>query len=86
MSDLEDIEFNWRDPAVDMDSVCRPGIDTQFSPFMFDNFQLGSTTANSIIVDDEETKENSAPTTLKSESAPPTEPPDYWEVVHLGID
>ena len=29
--DLEDIEFSWEDPAVDMDSVYRPGIDTPFS-------------------------------------------------------
>ena len=27
---LEDIEFSWEDPAVDMDSVYRPGIDTFF--------------------------------------------------------
>ena len=63
VSDLEDIEFSWEDPAVDRDSIYRPGIDTPFSPFLFDNFQMeGSTTANPIIADDEEDKENSAPT------------------------
>ena len=30
LSDLEDIEFSWKDPAVVMDSVYRPGIDTHF--------------------------------------------------------
>ena len=30
LSDLEDIEFSWEDPEVDMDSVYRPGIDTPF--------------------------------------------------------
>ena len=30
LSDLEDIEFSWKDPAVDVDSVYRPGIDTPF--------------------------------------------------------
>ena len=30
LSDLEDIQFSWEDPAVDMD-VYRPGIDTPFS-------------------------------------------------------
>ena len=30
LSDLEDIEFSWEDPAVDVDSVYRPGIDTLF--------------------------------------------------------
>ena len=30
LSDLEDIEFSWEDPAVDVDSVYRPGKDTPF--------------------------------------------------------
>ena len=64
LSDLEDIEFSWEDPAVDMDSVYRPGIDTPFSTSIFDDFQMeGSTATNPITVDDEEDKENSAPTT-----------------------
>ena len=67
LSDIEDIEFSWEDPAVDMDSVYRPGIDTPFSPSIFDDFQMEeerSTTANPIIVDDEEDKENSSPITI----------------------
>ena len=36
---LEDIEFSWEDSAVDMDSVYQPGIDTPFSPSIFDEFQ-----------------------------------------------
>ena len=77
LSDLEDVEFSWEDPAVDMDSVYRPGIDTPFSPSVFDDFQMeGSTAANPIIVDDEKDKENSAPTTTTTpESERPTEPP-----------
>ena len=54
LSDLEDIDFSWEDPAVDMDSVYRPGIDTPFSPSIVYDFQMGSTAANPIIVDDEE--------------------------------
>ena len=74
---LEDIDFSWEDPALDMDSVYRPGIDTPSSPSIFDDFQMeGSTGANPIIVDDEEDKENSAPTTTTTpESERPTEPP-----------
>ena len=53
LSDIEDIEFNWEDPAVNMDSVYQPGIDTPFYPSIFDYFQMGSTAANPIIVDDE---------------------------------
>ena len=56
LSDLEDIEFSWEDPAVDMDSVYRPGIDTHFSSSIIDVFQMSSTAANPIRVDDEEDK------------------------------
>ena len=53
LSDLEDIEFSWEDPAVDIDSFYRLGIDTPFSPSIFDDFQMkASTAANPIIVDD----------------------------------
>ena len=76
LSDLEDIEFSWEDPAVDMDSVYRPGTDTLFSPSIFDNFRMeGSTTANPIGFDDEEDKENAAATKTTPESERPTEPP-----------
>ena len=76
LSDLEDIKFSWKDPAVDMDSVYRPGIVTQFSPSIFDEFQMeGSTAANPILFDDEEDKENSAPTTTTPESERATERP-----------
>ena len=76
LSDSEDLEFSWEDPALDMDSVYRPGIDTPFSPSIQEDFQMeGSTAANPRIVDDEEDKENSAPTTTTPESERPTEPP-----------
>ena len=76
LSDLENIEFSWEDPAVDMDSVYQTGIDTQLSAYIFDSFQMeGLTAANPIILDDEEDKVNSAPTATKPESERPTEPP-----------
>ena len=77
VSDLEDIEFSWYDSAVDMHSVYRPWIDSPVSPSIFDDFQMGSTAANLISVDDEEDKDNSAPTTTKTtpESERPNEPP-----------
>ena len=37
VSDLEEIEFNWEKSQLDMDSVFRPGIDTPFSPTVFDD-------------------------------------------------
>ena len=76
LSDLEEIGISWEDPAVDMDSVYRPGIDTPFPPSVFDDSHMGgSTAAEPKIVDDEEDKENSAPTTSTPESERPTEPP-----------
>ena len=76
LSDLEDIEFSREDPAVKRDSAYRPGIDTLFSPSILDNFQMeGTTAANPITVDDEEDKENSAPTTKTPEFERPTETP-----------
>ena len=76
LSDLEDTEFSWEDPAVDVDSVDRPGIDTPFSPSIFDDFHMeGLTATNPIIVDDEEDKENSAPTTTTTTTTPESERP-----------
>ena len=83
--DIKAIEFSWEDPAVDMHSVYRPGIDTPFCPFVFDDFQMdGSANANPIIVDDEEDKENSAHTTTKPESERPTEPPRLLRCCPFG--
>ena len=86
LSELEDMEFSWEDPAVDMDSVYRPGIDTPFSPSILDYFQMeGSAAVNPILVDDEEDKENSAPrTTTTPESERPTEPPRLLRSLPFG--
>ena len=74
-SDLEDIEFNWENSQLDMDSVFRPGIDTPFSPTVFDDLLMGDgSVENPIVLDEEEDKENSAPTTTPV-SERSTEPP-----------
>ena len=73
VSDLEDIEFNWEKSQLDMDSVFRPGIDSPFSPTVFDDLLMGDgSVENPIELEEEEYKEN-APTT--PESARPNEPP-----------
>ena len=36
VSDLEDIEFNWKRSQLDMDAVFIPGMDTPFSPNTID--------------------------------------------------
>ena len=73
LSDIEDIEFSWEDPVVDMDSVYRPGIDTPFSPSFFGDFQMEGSTAGNPLFNDQEDKENSAPTTPIPDSERPTE-------------
>ena len=41
VSDLEDIEFNWENSQLEMDTVFRSGIDTPFSPNTFENLLMG---------------------------------------------
>ena len=75
VSDLEDIEFNWENSQLDFDEEFRPGIDTPFSPNVFDDSLMGDESVeNPIVLDEEEEdKENAPPTTPVSER--PTEPP-----------
>ena len=83
--DLENLEFSWERPALDINSVYQPGIDTPFSPSIFDDFQMeGSNAANPIIVDDGEDKEISAPTRTTPESERPTEPPRLLKSCPFG--
>ena len=50
VSDLEDIEFNWENSQLDMDSVFRPGIDNPFSPTVFDDLLMGDGSVENPIV------------------------------------
>ena len=76
VSDLEDIELNWQNGQLDLDAVFRPGIDTTFSPAVFVDLLMGDGSAeNPIVLDEEEDKENSAPTTTTPVSERPTEHP-----------
>ena len=75
VSDLEDIEFNWENSQLDMDSVFRPGIDTAFCPTVLDDLLMGDASVeNPIVLDEEEDKENAPPPTTP-DSVRPTEPP-----------
>ena len=74
VSDLEDIEFNWENSQLDMDSVFRPGIDTPFSPIVFEDLLMGDGSVEKpIVLDEVQDKENAPPTTPVSER--PTELP-----------
>ena len=74
VSDLEDIEFNWENSQLEMDAVFRPGIDTPFSPTIFDDLSMEGSVENRIVLDEEEDKEN-APPPSTPESVRPTDPP-----------
>ena len=67
VSNLDDIEFYWENDELDVDAVFRPGIDTPFSFATFNNFEMVSMTENQLLLDEEEGKENSPPTTQASE-------------------
>ena len=41
LSDLEDDEFFWESPHVELDAVFRPEIDTSFSPTAFNDLEMG---------------------------------------------
>ena len=73
VSDLEDIEFNWDNSQLDMDTVFRPGIYTPISPTTFDDLSVEGSVENPIVLDEEEVKENAPPSTPESVRA--TEPP-----------
>ena len=74
VSYLEDIEFNWENPQLDMDAVFRPGIATPFSPTVFGDLLMGDgSVENPIVLDEQQDKENAPPTTPVSERS--TEPP-----------
>ena len=73
VSDLEDIEFNWVNSHLDMDAVFRPGKGTPFSPNTFDDLSMEGLVENPIVLDEEEDRENAAPST--PESVRHTEPP-----------
>ena len=74
--DLEDIEFIWEIDQLDLNAVFRPGIDIPYSPTTFDDLSMeGSSVENPIVLDEDEDKENAAPSTPVSER--PTEPPRF---------
>ena len=71
VSDLEDIEFNWEDPQLDIDAVFRPGIAIPFSPTTFDNLSMGGSVEDPIVLDENQDKEKSPPAPSTPEFAEP---------------
>ena len=84
VSDLEDIEFNWKNSQLDIDAVLRPGIDTPFSPTTFDDLSMEGSVENLIMLDEEEDQENAAAPPSTPESVRTTEPPRLQRNRALG--
>ena len=83
VSDLEDIEFNWEKSQLEMDAVFRPGLDTPFSPTLFDDLSMDGSVENPIVLDEEEDKEN-APPPSTPESVRTTDPPGLQKNCPFG--
>ena len=66
VSDLEDIELNWEKSQLDMDALFRPSIDTPFSPTTFDDLSMVCSVDYPNVLDEEEDKKNSPPSTPES--------------------
>ena len=68
-----------------MDSMFRPRIDTPFSPTKFGDLSMKGSVENTIVLDEEEDKENapSPPSTHVSER--PTEPPRLLRSRTFGV-
>ena len=84
VSDLEDIEFNWENSQLEMDAVFRPGIDTPFSPTIFDDLSMEGSVEKPIVLDEEEDKENTPPPSTP-ESVRPTDPPRLQRICPFGL-
>ena len=69
LSDLEDIEICGESPQVELDAVFRSGIDTSSSQTAFNDLEMGEggSSEKPIVLEAEEDKENSSPTTPVSE-------------------
>ena len=73
-ADLDDVEFYWENDQLDVDVVFAQGIDTPFSPTAFDDLEMRGSAGNPILLDEEEDKENSPPTSTTPVSERPTRP------------
>ena len=52
-ADLDDVEFHWENDQLDADAVSRPGIDTPISPTAFDDLEMGGSSENLLLLDEE---------------------------------
>ena len=84
--DLDDAEFYWEIDYLAVDAVFRPGIDTNFSPSTFVDFEMGSSAKNLTLFDKDQDKQNYPfvfPTTRVSETQ--TQPPVLMRSQSIGV-
>ena len=83
-ADLDDVEFYGEIDQLDVDAIFRPGTDTSFSPTVFDDLDMGGSAENPILLDEEEDKMNSLPTTTAPVSERLTRPPALLRIRPFG--
>ena len=74
-ADLDDVDFYWENDQLQFDAVFKPGIDAPSSQTAFDDLEMGGSAENPILLDEDEDKENSPPTTTTPVSERPTPRP-----------
>ena len=65
--DLDNLDFYWKNNALDVDVFFGRGIDTPFSPLAFDDLEMGGSAESPLLLDEKQDKESSPPTTPVSE-------------------
>ena len=83
-TDLEDVEFYWKNDQLDVDAVFKPGIIIPCLPTAFDDLETAGSAENTILLDEEEDKGNSPPTTTPPVSERPTRPPALLRSLPFG--
>ena len=89
LTDREDIEFNCQNSQLD--SVFRPGIDTPFSPTIFDDLSLEGSVENPIVLEERKTRriqlqEQQEPCLSIQTNPPFTEKSCFWSKNRKGTD
>ena len=82
-ADLDEVKFYCKNDQLDVDAVFRRVIDTPFSPTAFDDLEMGDSTENPILLDEEADKENSPPLTTPA-SERPTRPSAFLRSSPFG--
>ena len=84
VSDLDDVDFYWRNDQPDVDAVLRQGIQTLFSHSIFNNFEMGFMTEKPIPTDKRHDKEITPPHPTTPVSDRPAQPAVLMRIRSFG--